>query len=69
MLTILRTIRDYCNPESLAAQEPQRFAIEKNEFKIVYIAPMKALAAEIVRKLGSRLMWLDIQVRELTGFC
>ena len=30
-------------------------------------APMKALAAEIVRKLGKRLKWLSIKVRELTG--
>lgn len=28
---------------------------------------MKALAAEIVRKLGKRLQWLSITVRELTG--
>lgn len=28
---------------------------------------MKALAAEIVRKLGKRLAWLRIKVRELTG--
>lgn len=28
---------------------------------------MKALAAEIVRKLGKRLSWLKINVRELTG--
>lgn len=28
---------------------------------------MKALASEIVRKLGKRLKWLAIQVRELTG--
>lgn len=28
---------------------------------------MKALAAEIVRKLGKRLKWLGILVRELTG--
>ena len=28
---------------------------------------MKALASEIVRKLGRRLKWLGIQVRELTG--
>lgn len=30
-------------------------------------APMKALAAEIVRKLSKRLKWLSISVRELTG--
>lgn len=28
---------------------------------------MKALAAEIVGKLGKRLQWLSIRVRELTG--
>ena len=28
---------------------------------------MKALASEIVRKLGRRLAWLSIKVRELTG--
>jgi antiviral helicase SLH1 len=28
---------------------------------------MKALAGEIVRKLGKRLRWLAIEVRELTG--
>lgn len=30
-------------------------------------APMKALASEITRKLGKRLKWLSIKVRELTG--
>jgi len=33
----------------------------------VVSAPMKALAAEIVRKLGKRLQWLSVKVRELTG--
>lgn len=28
---------------------------------------MKALASEIVRKLGKRLKWLSIVVKELTG--
>lgn len=28
---------------------------------------MKALASEIVRKMGKRLQWLGIKVRELTG--
>jgi antiviral helicase SLH1 len=28
---------------------------------------MKALASEIVRKLGKRLQWLRVNVRELTG--
>ena len=33
----------------------------------IFSAPMKALAAEIVRKLGKRLQWLSVRVRELTG--
>ena len=44
------------------------FSIDRrNDFKIIYVAPMKALAAEIVRKFGKRLAWLGIKVRELTG--
>lgn len=31
------------------------------------MAPMKALASEIVQKLGKSLAWLGIAVRELTG--
>ncbi|ESO12122.1 hypothetical protein HELRODRAFT_62279, partial [Helobdella robusta] len=41
--------------------------IKKNDFKIVYIAPMKALAAEMVRNFGTRLSVLGVQVMELTG--
>merc|ERR1719233_1067363 len=37
------------------------------DFKIVYVAPMKALAAEIVRKFSQRLGALGIVVKELTG--
>ncbi|XP_064473851.1 activating signal cointegrator 1 complex subunit 3-like [Ornithodoros turicata] len=38
-----------------------------NSFKIVYVAPMKALAAEMVRNFGKRLEPLGVVVRELTG--
>ena len=41
--------------------------INVEEFKIVYVAPMKALAAEIVRKMSERLGEIGIVVRELTG--
>ncbi|KAH9943329.1 Sec63-domain-containing protein [Epithele typhae] len=65
MLTVLRVIDQYmdrsANPSNLAA------TIHRDQFKIIYVAPMKALAAEIVRKLGKRLKWLNISVRELTG--
>ena len=46
---------------------PSGFNIARNDFKIIYVAPMKALAAEITRKMGKRLAWLGIKVRELTG--
>ena len=35
--------------------------------QIVYVAPMKALAAEMVRNFGKRLQPLGITVKELTG--
>ena len=38
-----------------------------DRFKIVYVAPMKALAQEIVVKFGKRLKALGIVCRELTG--
>ena len=38
-----------------------------SDFKIVYVAPMKALAAEVTGAFGRRLAPLGIQVRELTG--
>ncbi|CAE6500996.1 unnamed protein product [Rhizoctonia solani] len=65
MLTILRVIDQHLSSKD----SPQRLAslIRKKDFKIIYVAPMKALAAEIVRKLGKRLAWLDVKVRELTG--
>ncbi|CAG8668801.1 8138_t:CDS:10, partial [Racocetra persica] len=67
MLAILRILYQYCDPNPSTISENQKFTIRKNEFKVVYIAPMKALVAEIVKKLGKRLEWLGIQVRELTG--
>ncbi|KAF8774419.1 Activating signal cointegrator 1 complex like protein [Argiope bruennichi] len=57
MLTILREIRNNI----------VNGVLEKNKFKIVYVAPMKALAAEMVRNFGTRLKSLSIQVKELTG--
>jgi len=40
---------------------------DHSQFKIIYVAPMKALAAEVVRKFSSRLNYLGITVAELTG--
>ncbi|KAF9586602.1 activating signal cointegrator 1 complex subunit [Lunasporangiospora selenospora] len=67
LLTILRTLNQYCTPTPRPGLNPSDYVIAKNDFKIVFVAPMKALAAEVVRKFGSRLKWLGIEVRELTG--
>ncbi|CAG7848419.1 Putative helicase mug81; AltName: Full=Meiotically up-regulated gene 81 protein [Serendipita indica DSM 11827] len=63
MLTILRAIDQH--RDHRISDIPS--SVRRDDFKIIYVAPMKALAAEIVRKLGKRLAWLRIKVRELTG--
>ncbi|KAB8290439.1 hypothetical protein EYC80_010871 [Monilinia laxa] len=67
MLTILHAIGENVSPHPLENPESSDFIVNFEDFKIVYVAPMKALAAEITQKLGSRLAWLGIQVREYTG--
>lgn len=57
MLAIARTIRNHLDAG----------VIRRSAFKIVYIAPMKALAAEMVENFSKRLKSLEIIVRELTG--
>jgi activating signal cointegrator complex subunit 3 len=42
-------------------------SINRNDFKIVYVAPMKALAAEVTASFSKRLAPLGLSVRELTG--
>jgi activating signal cointegrator complex subunit 3 len=41
--------------------------LQKDMFKIVYVAPMKALAQEVQAAFQKRLAPLGIQVKELTG--
>jgi len=67
MLTILQTIGQYLTPHPMDNIEATDFAAELEGFKIVYVAPMKALAAEITEKLGKRLAWLGVRCREYTG--
>lgn len=57
MLSVLKTIRDHSNSQG----------IMKNEFKIVYLCPMKALATEITRNFAKRLSRLGLEVKEWTG--
>jgi antiviral helicase SLH1 len=65
LMTIVRVLQSHLKPG--ISTHSSGFTVDKDRFKIVYVAPMKALAAEITRKFGKRLAWLGIQVRELTG--
>jgi len=67
MLAILNAIGHNLSPDPAADPDASDFVINSEDFKIIYVAPMKALAAEITEKLGRRLAWLGIQVREFTG--
>ncbi|KAL6488712.1 hypothetical protein MHYP_G00024530 [Metynnis hypsauchen] len=58
MLTVLHEIRQHLQPGGV---------IRKDQFKIVYVAPMKALAAEMTNYFSKRLEPLGITVKELTG--
>lgn len=57
MLTIINVIRAHTD----------QGVIHRDQFKIVYVAPMKALAAEMTDNFGRKLKPLGISVRELTG--
>ncbi|KAL6624933.1 Sec63-domain-containing protein [Neocallimastix californiae] len=59
MLTVVNTILKYYDPETKY--------LDRDQFKIIYVAPMKALAAEIVRKFSERLGDLGVTVKEYTG--
>lgn len=56
MLAILHEVKQQINGRTL-----------NPNFKVVYVAPMKALAAEMVRNFSKRLSSLGVVVRELTG--
>ncbi|OMJ14023.1 U5 small nuclear ribonucleoprotein [Smittium culicis] len=58
MLTMIQTMQNYIN----SAGE-----LDTEAFKIVYIAPMKALVAEIAGSFSKRLEGLNVTVKELTG--
>ena len=67
MLAIIHAIGQNLTPNPSENPIANDFTINSEDFKIIYVAPMKALAAEITAKLGKRLAWLGIQVREFTG--
>ncbi len=49
------------------AQYYRNGVIQRDKFKIVYVAPMKALAQEMVENFSKRLKPLGVVVKELTG--
>ena len=59
LLTILRLISKY--------RDENTGTINLNKFKIIYIAPMKALVKETVGNFSQRLSNYNINVRELSG--
>lgn len=58
MLTVLKTLSNFRTPNG---------KFQLSNFKIVYIAPLKALVQEQVREFDRRLSHLGITVSELTG--
>ena len=59
MLTVMNVLAQYWQED--------RQAFNLSAFKIVYIAPMKALVQEVVKSFSVRLNVLGISVRELSG--
>lgn len=64
VLAVLKAIRDNLLTDPNGTGKP---IVALDAFKIVYVAPMKALATEIVGKLSKRLSPLGIKVKEYTG--
>lgn len=58
LLTILHEIKKNMEEQGV---------LKREELKIIYVAPMKALAQEVVAKFTNHLQCLGLLVRELTG--
>lgn len=58
LMGILRSLNRNFNPQTKAIGE---------NFRVVYISPLKALATELVNKFSKKLGHLGVVVRELTG--
>lgn len=64
MLTILRAVQNVMSHEEHLLSSGNA---NLSSLKVVYVAPMKALVAEVVENLGRRLSSLGMVVKELTG--
>jgi pre-mRNA-splicing helicase BRR2 len=58
MLAMMQVVSQYLNPDN---------TVDTKAFKIVYVAPMKALVQEVVKNFGKRLKEFGMTVRELSG--
>ena len=58
LLCMLQVIGNYIRSDN---------SVDLKKFKMVYIAPMKALVSELVGNFTSRLAPYKIKVKELTG--
>ena len=67
MLTVLNCIGHNCEPSPNESPKASKFVVDFESFKVIYVAPMKALAAEVTDKFSKKLAWLGVKVRELTG--
>src|SRR5690606_6678642 len=69
MLTIMREIGKHIEKRSRSdnPRDYEQPRILVNQFKIIYVAPMKSLVQEMVDNFSKRLKSYGIIVRELTG--
>lgn len=58
LLTIINTIKQFS-----VVNGENEIDIQYDDFKVIYVAPLKALAAEIVDKFSKKLAPFNIQVR------
>ena len=66
LLAILRCLSSLCTTP-LTSNSGAPTLPPASTYKIIYVAPLKALAAEITLKFSKRLSWAGVKVRELTG--
>ena len=68
LLTVVAHFRDVgLLPQNRDAKDDYDFRSVDTGPKVIYIAPMKALAQEIVEKFSEKLKPMRLIVRELTG--
>lgn len=65
LLTILRCLASLTSTPLHGNAKPT--LPPASTYKIIYVAPLKALAAEITAKFAKRLSWAGVKCRELTG--